>query len=67
MLHVRSLVKVVNATQVLRASGSPDWTEDLEGSMRDWVGRHLGWLQDSQHGQKAQSATQCVCRIPSPS
>lgn len=58
VLDFNSLVKVVNAVQVLRFSGRPEWSGDIEAGILDWAGKYLGWLQASQQGQKAESATE---------
>jgi len=58
VLDFNSLVKAVNAVQVLRFSGRPEWSGDIEAGILDWAGKYLGWLQASQQGQKAESATE---------
>ena len=55
VLDFRSLVRVVNAVQVMRAMNSPEWTSDVEEGLKEWATQYLDWLQNSTQGQKAQS------------
>jgi len=41
VLDFNSLVKVVNAVQVLRFSGRPEWSGDIEAGILDWAGKYL--------------------------
>ena len=55
ILDFRSIVKVVNAVQILKRSASPDWTGEVEGAFQAWTAKYLDWLMTSPQGQKAGS------------
>ncbi|TDL20464.1 chondroitin AC/alginate lyase [Rickenella mellea] len=53
ILDFRGMVKVVNAIQILKNLGSPDWTSARESKMQSWVQQYSDWLQTSALGKKA--------------
>ena len=55
ILDLRAMVKVVNAIQVLKAAGSPDWTAARDQAMVTWVKAYLNWLQTSDLGKQVAS------------
>lgn len=56
ILDMRGLVKVVNAVLVLRASKSPEWTQDRDTKMKAWASQYIRWVESSATGKKARSA-----------
>lgn len=49
-----SLTNVVDAIGLL--AGSTSWTDGDERAMRDWFGRYLKWLIESEHGRDEAAA-----------
>ncbi|KAI0936209.1 hypothetical protein AcV5_004405 [Taiwanofungus camphoratus] len=55
ILDLRGLVKVVNGIQLLKATGSPDWTSTRDNEMLSWMNQYLSWLQNSDIGKETAS------------
>ncbi|KAI0778069.1 chondroitin AC/alginate lyase [Trametes elegans] len=55
IIDLRSIVKVVNAIQIMKAAASPDWTSAREKTMSDWMQTYASWLQNSALGKEAAS------------
>ncbi|KAI0374285.1 chondroitin AC/alginate lyase [Pilatotrama ljubarskyi] len=55
ILDLRSLVKVVNAIQVMKATASPDWTPARDKAMTDWMKSYVSWLENSALGKQTAS------------
>ncbi|OCH96520.1 chondroitin AC/alginate lyase [Obba rivulosa] len=55
VLDLRGLVKVVNAIQLLKGAGSPDWTAAREKAMTTWMNQYISWLQTSDIGKETAS------------
>lgn len=60
ILDLRGLVKVVNGIQLLKATGSPDWTSTRDNEMLSWMNQYLSWLQNSDIGKETASKAKCV-------
>lgn len=56
ILDFRGMVKVVNAIQLLKAAGSPDWTSVRDNNMNSWAEKYMNWLQTSSQGKKGATA-----------
>ncbi|PSR85865.1 hypothetical protein PHLCEN_2v5341 [Hermanssonia centrifuga] len=52
ILDIRSLVKVVNALQLMRSTKSSDWTPAREQAMSNWMNTYVTWLQGSDIGKQ---------------
>ncbi|KAJ7487393.1 chondroitin AC/alginate lyase [Mycena galericulata] len=55
ILDLRGIVKIVNCLQILRKTGSPDWTDARDQAMGGWMGQYLSWLTDSDLGKSTAS------------
>ncbi|KAF8898582.1 alginate lyase-domain-containing protein [Infundibulicybe gibba] len=51
VLDLRGIVKVVNAVQILRTSGSPEWTDNKHQGMVEWSTEYVNWLDTSDIGK----------------
>ncbi|KAJ7071216.1 alginate lyase-domain-containing protein [Mycena amicta] len=51
VLDLRGCVNVVNAIQILKNAGSPDWTAVRDAAMTDWMGQYASWLKSSDIGK----------------
>lgn len=56
VLDFRGMVKVVNAIQLLKATGSPDWTTTRDKDMKAWTQQYISFLQNDSIGKAAQQA-----------
>jgi hypothetical protein len=54
ILDLRGVVKVVNAVLVLRALKAQEWMV-IDGRMREWMEKYMGWLENSSLGQNTAS------------
>jgi hypothetical protein len=55
ILDLRDMVKVVNAVMLMKASGSPEWTDVRDQAMIGWINQYREWLQVSDIGKVAAS------------
>lgn len=60
VLDLRGLVKVINAIFLMKASGSPDWTNEREERMGVWMSHYAAWLTESDLGKMTGSRPKYV-------
>ncbi|KAJ7102127.1 chondroitin AC/alginate lyase [Mycena belliarum] len=51
VLDLRGTVKVVNAIELIKAGGSPDWTSGKDAAMGKWLANYTNWLMNSDLGK----------------
>ncbi|KAF8973712.1 alginate lyase-domain-containing protein [Flammula alnicola] len=51
VLDLRGIVKIVNGISIVKAAGSPDWTQDLDQAMVSWLSTYSDWLATSAIGR----------------
>ncbi|KAK0208599.1 chondroitin AC/alginate lyase [Desarmillaria ectypa] len=55
ILDARGHVKVANSITVMKALKNPDWTQDRDQGMMNWMSAYLNWLKTSDIGKKTAS------------
>lgn len=51
VLDLRGVVKIINGIAIVKAAGSPDWTQALDQQMKSWFSDYVNWLTTSSLGQ----------------
>ncbi|KJA25740.1 hypothetical protein HYPSUDRAFT_37189 [Hypholoma sublateritium FD-334 SS-4] len=51
ILDLRGIVKIINGIAIIKAAGSPDWTQVFEQQMKAWLTDYVNWLKTSSIGQ----------------
>lgn len=57
VLDLRCMVKLANAVLLMRAQNAPEWTSSLDQQLNAWATQYVNWLQTSDLGQQAESAS----------
>lgn len=65
ILDLRGLVKVVNAVEILRQTGAPQWTYELDSRLVDWATAYIEWMRTSPIALKAAGSAKCVLLLSS--
>jgi hypothetical protein len=60
ILDLRGMVKVVNAVEILRQTGAPQWTYDRDARLVRWATSYIGWLGSSPIAAKARDSAKCA-------
>lgn len=47
VLDLRGIVKIINGIAIVKAAGSPDWTQAFDQQMLFWLTDHVSWLKAS--------------------
>lgn len=51
VLDLRGIVKIINGIAIVKAAGSPDWTQAFDQQMNFWLTDYVNWLKTSSVGQ----------------
>ena len=51
VLDLRGIVKIINGIAIVKAAGSPDWTQAFDQQMNSWLADYVNWSKTSSVGQ----------------
>jgi hypothetical protein len=55
ILDLRGIVKIVNSVLVLKESESPEWTNERDQGMKQWMSEYSSWMEGSALGKNTAS------------
>ena len=60
VLDMRGIVKIVNAILALKVAKSPDWDENKDMAMKDWMRQYVQWMETSEIAKKTSNSAKFV-------